>query len=117
MTGNYGFAINLKFVSNSSMNLSKNIFGILRDESHESYILRQTLFEKELLNGNVVFLGSNEFTFRHLCDEEVVEKLIDLGKIYDGKFVGVFEWEYYDDDLTKVHTFLKNGKIFSEFLQ
>lgn len=115
MLGNYGFSINLQFVGTAPTILSKNILIELNDKSNESIILNQTLLKDELVNGNIFFSGTNEDIWRYPYDQEVVDKLSNLVESYGGSFVGVFEWNFYDDDITKVHTFYKSGKISTEF--
>jgi hypothetical protein len=115
MTGNFGFAINLEFVSDDNSKLLENIYQELDEKTYESIILRKTLLTPELENGQIIFSGINLEDYNHQCDEELVNKVMEISEKYNGKFVGKFYWKYYEDNLEKHYTFSKNGKISSEF--
>jgi len=117
MSGNYGFSISLEFVGTAPTILSKNILIELNDQSNESMILKQTLLIEELMDGQIIFFGTNEDNWGDQYDQEVINKLSMLCEKYDGHFIGRFEWQFYEENLTKVHTFHDNGRISTEFLQ
>jgi len=117
MSGNYGFSISLEFVTTKSTKLAKYILGELGDESNGSIILKQTLLIEELMDGQIIFFGTNEDNWGDQYDQEVINKLTMLREKYDGNFVGRFEWHFYEESLTKIHTFHDNGRISTEFLQ
>jgi hypothetical protein len=117
MSGNYGFSISLEFVPTKSTKLAKYILGELGDESNGSIILKQTLLIEELMDGQIIFFGTNEDNWGDQYDQEVINKLTMLCEKYDGHFVGRFEWHFYEENLTKLHTFHDNGRISTEFLQ
>jgi hypothetical protein len=117
MSGNYGFSISLEFVTTKSTKLAKYILGELGDESNGSIILKQTLLIEELMDEQIIFFGTNEDNWGDQYDQEVINKLTMLCEKYDGHFVGRFEWHFYEESLTKIHTFHENGRISTEFLQ
>ncbi len=115
MSGNFGFAINLEFVSDDNSKLLENIYQELDEKTYESIILRKVLLTPELENGQIIFSGINLEDWNYQCDEELVNKVMEISEKYNGKFVGKFYWKYYEDNLEKHYTFSENGKISSEF--
>tara|TARA_B100001778_G_C18571575_1_gene622859 strand:+ start:96 stop:1004 length:909 start_codon:yes stop_codon:yes gene_type:complete len=112
----YGFTINLEFVSETKV-LVNEIKEIINDNSNESSILKQTLLEEELEEGNLVFFGDNEDTWRHPYQEEVVQKLKEIQQKFDGYFVGDFEWLFFEDDSAVKYNFSKDGRITKESIE
>ena len=115
MSGNFGFAINLEFVSDDNSKLLENIYQELDEKTYEAILLRKVLLTPELENGQIIFSGINLEDWNYQCDEDVVNKIIQISEKYNGKFVGKFYWKYYNDNLEKRYTFSENGKISSEF--
>jgi hypothetical protein len=116
MSGTYGFSIDLEFKSETN-DLANEIKKLISDYSNESIILNETLLDEELEEGKVVFFGDNEAEWRHPYGDEVVERLKQLAKDYNGVFVGIFDWNFYEDDITKRYTFYENGDIVEDYIE
>jgi len=116
MSGAYGFSINLEFVSDTK-DLVNDIKEIINDNSNESIILKETLLDEEIEDGNVVFFGDNEDTWRHPYQEEVINKLKEISKKYNGYFVGDFEWHFHEDDITERYCFTEGGEITKDYIE
>jgi len=115
MTGIFNYAINLEFVSGDKSKLLENIYRELDEQTYECIILRKSLLTSELENGQIIFSGINLQDWDYQCDEEVMNKVIDISEKYNGTFVGKLKWWFKEHNLLKNYTFYENGKISTEF--
>ena len=115
MSGNFGFAINLEFVSDDNSKLLGNIHQELDEETCECLILQKVLLTPELENGHIIFSGSDLGNWNYQCEEELVNKLMNISEKYTGFFVGRINWWFNEHDILKYITFFENGKISSEY--
>jgi hypothetical protein len=115
MSGIFNYAINLEFVSEDKSKLLENIYRELDEETYECTILRKVLLTPELENGQIIFSGINLQDWDYQCDEELVNKVMDISKKYNGLFVGKFKWWFNEHNLLKHITFYDNGKISTEY--
>ena len=115
MSGNFGFAINLEFVSDDNSKLLGNIHQELDEETCECLILQKVLLTPELENGHIIFSGRDIEDWNHQCDEELVNKVMKISEEYHGTFVGRFYWRFHEHNLVKHYTFSKNGKVSTEY--
>ena len=115
MSGIYGYSMNLEFMSGDKTKLLENIHQELNEENYECMILRNVLLTPELNNGHVIFSGSNLDGWDYQCDEELVNKLMEISNKYNGFFVGRFNWWFNEHDILKHITFYENGKISTDY--
>lgn len=115
MSGIYGYSLNLEFLSNDNSKLLNNIHQELDDQTYECIILRNVLLTPELEHGHIIFSGSDLENWNYQCEEELVDKLMNISEKYSGFFVGKINWWFNEHNLLKHITFFKNGKISSEY--
>ena len=115
MSGIYGYSLNLEFVSNDNSKLLNNIHQELDEETYECRILQNVLLTPELENGHIIFSGSDLGNWNYQCEEELVNKLMNISEKYTGFFVGRINWWFNEHDILKYITFFENGKISSEY--
>jgi hypothetical protein len=111
MTGIFNYVINLEFVSEDKSKLLENIYKELDEQTSECSLLRNSLLKPELENGQIIFSGRNLQDWNYQCDEEVMNKVINISEKYNGTFVGKLKWWYKEHN----YTFYENGKISTEF--
>lgn len=116
MSGYYGFSIDLTFKSETA-DLANEIKELVSDYSNESIILSESLLHEKLEEGKVVFFGDNKDVWRHPYGDEVVERLKQLAKDYNGVFVGIFDWDFPEDSISKRYTFYENGDIVEDYVE